>query len=218
MKPEQEGIYYVDGPSLDVLKQSPHLEQLKRRGFEVLFMTDGVDPFALENLTEFDGKRLINATREGLDLQGDEPVTSTEEKEAQSSFTKKMAELLGQRVADVRVSHRLAESPACLVTPEGGLPPHLEAMFKAQNLSVPQTKRILEVNPSHPILINLRKLAISKPDAAELREWGELLVDQAMIAEGSQVEDPAKLATRLTSLLSSASQWMASSVDLNPKA
>jgi molecular chaperone HtpG len=218
MKPEQEGIYYVDGPSLEVLKQSPHLEQLKRRGFEVLFMTDGVDPFALENLTEFDGKRLINATREGLDLKGEEPETSSEEQAAQSTFTKKMAQMLGERVADVRVSHRLSESPACLVTPEGGLPPHLEAMFKAQNLSVPQTKRILEVNPSHPILINLRKLAESKPDAVELREWGELLVDQAMIAEGSQVDDPAKLAARLTSLLSSASQWMASTVDSSPKA
>jgi len=213
MKPEQEGIYYVDGPSLEVLKQSPHLEQLKRRGFEVLFMTDGVDPFALETLTEFDGKRLINATREGLDLKAEDTETSSEEQAAQSSFTKKMAEMLGERVSDVRVSHRLAQSPACLVTPEGGLPPHLEAMFRAQNLSVPQTKRILEVNPAHPILVNLRKLAASKPDAAELREWGELLVDQALIAEGSQVDDPAKLAARLTSLLSAASGWMVSSVD-----
>lgn len=210
MKAEQEGIYYVDGPSLDVLQQSPHLEQLRRKGYEVLFMTDGVDPFALENLTEFDGKRLINASREGLNLSQQDQDEPTEEQTAQSKFAETLKERLAHRVSDVRVSRRLAESPACLVTPDGGLPPHLEAMFKAQNLSIPQTKRILEVNPEHPIVVNMRKLAELRPDAAELNEWGELLIDQAMIAEGSQVEDPAKLASRLTSLLTAASSSVVS--------
>ncbi len=202
----QEGIYYVEGPSLDVLKNSPHLERLRKKGFEVLFMTDGVDPFALETLTEYDGKKLINASKEGLDIEESEGDKSDEMKDAESSFAAKMKDLLSSRVSDVRISKRLAESPACLVTPDGGLPPHLEAMFKAQNLSIPQTKRILEVNPEHPIVSNMQKLAASNPEAAELRDWGELLIDQALIAEGSQLEDPTKLAARLTALLTAASQ------------
>ncbi len=212
MSEAQEGIYYVEGPSLEVLRNSPHLERLKKKGYEVLFMIDGVDPFALEALTEYEGKRLINAAREGLDLSDDESGKSTEDKDAESSFAARLKELLSSRVSDVRISKRLAESPACLVTPDGGLPPHLEAMFKAQNLSVPQTKRILEVNPEHPIVANMQKLAEAKPDAKELQDWGELLVDQALIAEGSQVEDPSKLASRLTSLLTAASQLAVSQV------
>lgn len=206
MKEGQKGIYYVEGTSKDVLSQSPHLEQLKKRGFEVLLMTDGVDPFALENLTDFDGKPLINAMRESLDLGDDQKPEDKETAESEQSFTAKFKEVLGDKVGDVRVSRRLDESPACLVTPEGGLPPHMEAMFKAQNLSIPLTKRILEVNPDHPIVLNLKKLAETTPDAPEIKEWTELLYDQALIAEGSQVGDPALLAKRLTKLLEVASQ------------
>lgn len=205
MKSEQAGIYYVEGASHEVLKNSPHLERLKKNGLEVLFMTDGVDPFALETLTEFEGKRLINAASEGLDLNDDSDEKSEEVHASEASLTQTLKKLLVDRVSDVRISSRLSESPACLVTAEGGLPPHLEAMFKAQNLSVPQSKRILEVNPSHPIVSNMRLLAAKTPDADELKEWGELLVDQALIAEGSQVSDPSKLAARLTKLLTAAS-------------
>lgn len=214
MKEGQPGIYYLEGQALEVLKSSPHLETLKSKGYEVLFMTDGVDPFALENLTTFDDKPLINAAREDIDLgdSEDEKKEKKETAEKSSDLVGKLKDLLTERVGDVRVSHRLAESPACLVTAEGGLPPHLEAMFKAQNLSVPQTKRILEVNPSHPIVKNMTTLAAKRPDAPELKEWGELLIDQALIAEGSQVKDPALLASRLTSLLTAASSGVASEV------
>lgn len=212
MKSEQAGIYYVEGASHEVLKNSPHLERLKKNGLEVLFMTDGVDPFALETLTEFDGKRLINAASEGLDLNDDSDEKSQEVHASEASLTQTLKKLLVDRVADVRISSRLSESPACLVTAEGGLPPHLEAMFKAQNLSVPQSKRILEVNPSHPIVSNMRLLAAKTPDADELKEWGELLVDQALIAEGSQVSDPSRLAARLTKLLTAASGLAVSQV------
>lgn len=205
MKEDQRGIYYVEGPSQEVLVQSPHLEQLKKRGYEVLLMTDGVDPFALENLSEFAGKPLLNAMRESLDL-GDPQKTEEPESEQSTSLVAKFKELLGDRVGDVRVSNRLDESPACLVTPEGGLPPHMEAMFRAQNLSIPKTRRILEINPHHPVVENLKRLSESRPDASEFREWTELLYDQALIAEGSQVSDPALLAKRLTSLLEVASR------------
>jgi molecular chaperone HtpG len=203
MSDGQPGIYYVEGTSKSVLSASPHLEQLKKRGYEVLLMTDGVDPFALEHLREFDGKRLINAMNASLDL-GDEADQPDEEQN--KDLTSKFKEVLGDRVGDVRPSRRLAESPACLVTPEGGLPPHMEAMFKAQNLSIPLTKRILEVNPDHPIIENLRKLLLVKPDAPQIGEWMDLIFDQALIAEGSQVSDPGLLAKRLTALLTTASQ------------
>src|SRR5690606_14233722 len=155
MKEGQPGIYYLEGASQAVLSRSPHLEQLKKRGFEVLLMTDGVDPFALEQLRDFDGQRMINAMKEELDL-GDEK--KAEDSDQNNDLTKRFKEVLGERVGDVRASKRLAESPACLVTPEGGLPPHMEAMFRAQNLSIPLTKRILEFNPEHPIVENLRRL------------------------------------------------------------
>jgi molecular chaperone HtpG len=194
----------VEGTQRDVLERSPHLEQLKKRGFEVLLMTDGVDPFALEHLPEYAGKRLINAMNESLDLGGDEK--DEPDSEQNEALTNKFKEVLGDRVGDVRTSKRLDESPACLVTPEGGLPPHMEAMFRAQNLSVPRTKRILEINPQHPIIEDLRKLLLVKPDAPQIGEWTELLFDQALIAEGSQVSDPALLAKRLTALLTTAAR------------
>lgn len=202
MKEDQPGIYFVEGSSREVLEKSPHLEQLRKKGYEVLLMTDGVDPFALEHLTEFEGKRLINAMNESLDLGDEKQEEATKEEEA---FTTKFKEVLGDRVGDVRRSRRLDESPACLVTPEGGLPPHMEAMFKAQNLSVPQTKRILELNADHQIVKNLQSLVEKDSDSTEVGEWMELLYDQALIAEGSQVKDPAQLAARLTSLLTAAS-------------
>jgi molecular chaperone HtpG len=213
MKEGQPGIYYVEGQSVDVLKEGPHLEQLKKKGFEVLFMTDGVDPFALEQLTEFEGKKLINAMQGALDL-GEGAEESEEQKLNSEGLVGKFKEVLGELVADVRTSKRLAESPACLVTAEGGLPPHMEAMFRAQNLSIPAQKRILEVNPDHPVVRNLQKLVQEKPETPELREWMEVLYDQALIAEGSQVKDPTRLAKRLTALLSRASGQAVSQLEM----
>lgn len=208
MKEGQPGIYYVEGTSIDVLRKSPHLEKLKKKGYEVLLMTDGVDPFALEQLRDFDGHRLINAMKEELDLGDEKPE---EDQTHNEELTKKFKEALGDRVGDVRLSRRLDESPACLVTPDGGLPPHMEAMFRAQNLSIPLTKRILEINPEHPVIENLRRLLLVKSDAPKVSEWMELIYDQALIAEGSQVSDPALLAKRLTELLTAASKDAADS-------
>jgi molecular chaperone HtpG len=205
MKEGQKGIYYVEGASREVLDASPHLEQLKKHEFEVLFMTDGVDPFALEHLRDFDGKILVNAMNEGLDL-GDDDAAGEKDDGQNDELIGRFKKVLGDKVGDVRASKRLLESPACLVTPQGGLPPHMEAMFKAQNLSIPLTKRILEINPEHPILTNIRKLLLVDSEAPQVTEWMELLYDQALIAEGSQVKDPSLLAKRLTALLTTAAQ------------
>jgi len=201
MPAAQSSIYYVEGSSDEILRNSPHLEQLGKRGYEVLFLTDPVDPFAVENLREFEGKKLVNAMVENLSL--DESESAPVEGDA---LTERFKQVLGEKVGDVRNSRRLDTSPVCLVTVEGGLAPHVMAMLRAQKMELPMTKRILELNPEHAIVTNLRKLLLVKPESAELDEWIEVLYDQALIAEGSAVEDPAKLARRLTTLLTGAAE------------
>lgn len=198
MKPDQAGIYFIEGPNAEILSTSPHLEKLRNKEIEVIFMTDGVDPFALANLSEYEGKKLINVMNETLDLgEKEEP----EETSVNEDLIQRFKEVLGDRVGDVKPSRRLAESPVCLVTPEGALPPHMEAMFRAQNLSIPESKRVLEVNVEHPIIESLRKLLLSGERSQEIPDWIALLHDQALIAEGSSVKDPALHAKRLTNLL-----------------
>lgn len=201
MPESQQAIYYVEGASREILAASPHLEQLRKRGYEVLLLVDAVDPFVIENLQEFEGKKLVNAMTEKLELDGGESPAPEGD-----ALTERFKKVLGERVGDVRNSRRLDESPVCLVTPEGGLQPHVIAMLRAQKLQVPPTRRILEVNPDHPVISNLRKLLLVKPDAPELDEWIEVLHDQALIAEGSPVDEPAKVAQRLTRLLGSAAE------------
>jgi molecular chaperone HtpG len=127
--------------------------------------------------------------------------SDAEKPEPTDALTEKLQTVLGSKVQSVRNSSRLAESPACLVTPEGGLPPHMVAMFKAQNLTVPETKRILEINPDHPIIQNLRKMQLLNSDSPELARYMELLYDQALLAEGAELESPAQVARRIGSLL-----------------
>lgn len=197
MKEGQKGIYYIEGTSLALLRQSPHLEKLVKSGHEVLLLTDNVDSFALEKLTDYADKPFINVTSADLDLG----ESDAEKPEPTDALTEKLQTVLGSKVQSVRNSSRLAESPACLVTPEGGLPPHMVAMFKAQNLTVPETKRILEINPDHPIIQNLRKMQLLNSDSPELARYMELLYDQALLAEGAELESPAQVARRIGSLL-----------------
>jgi molecular chaperone HtpG len=196
----QADIYYVEGASEDILAQSPQLEQLKKRGYEVLLLVDAVDPFAIENLREFGGKKLVDAMKEKLSFGNDEPAEPEGD-----SLTERFQSVLGNRVSSVRNSSRLDTSPVCLVTAEGGLPPHVMAMLRAQKMDAPPEKRILELNPEHDVVKNLRKMLLLRPDAPELNEWIEVLHDQALIAEGSPVADPVQLARRLTALLTQAS-------------
>jgi molecular chaperone HtpG len=206
MKEGQKSIYYATGNSRPVLENSPHLERLRKLGYEVLLMTDPVDPFAVEGISEFDGKSLIDAMEGTLDLDD----STTEEDKAQFEAAKKQAEsvverfqaVLGSRVSEVRSSPRLLESPVCLVTAEGAMAPHIERMMRAQNLDMPSNKRILEINPSHPVIERLRSALQAETDASRIADWIELLYDQALIAEGSPVEDPGAFSKRLTRLFS----------------
>ncbi len=208
MKEGQKAIYYATGTSRELLDSSPHLEALKKRGYEVLFMTDGVDPFAVSSLGEFEGKQLVSAMDENLELAEEE---LTEEQRAAETEQKKQAEplverfktVLASKVGEVRLSTRLTDSPVCLVVPEGGIAPHIERLMMARQMGMPAQKRILELNPAHPLIKNLEQR--DKEDPGNVAQWIELLYDQALIAEGSPLENPASFAQRLTKLLTSAS-------------
>ena len=208
MKDGQKAIYYATGTSRTLLDSSPHLEALKKRGFEVLFMTDGVDPFAVTSLSEFDGKPLVSAMDENLEL-GEEDLS--EEQRAAEAEQKKQAEplverfktVLASKVGEVRLSTRLTDSPVCLVIPDGGMAPHIERLMMARQMGIPPQKRILEINPGHPLIQNLEKRDHEAP--GNVASWIELLYDQALIAEGSPLENPAAFAQRLTTLLTTAS-------------
>jgi molecular chaperone HtpG len=196
MKTDQPGIYYLESSDLSLARNSPLLERLRHKGFEVLLMVDHVDSFVLEKLTEYQGKKFMNVAQAKLDLG--ETESKNEETDA---LTSRFTEVLSGQVGSVRNSDRLSESPACLVTPEGGLPPHMAAMFRAQNLTVPEQKRILELNPDHPLIQNLRKLQLVKADSPELSRFIELVYDQALLAEGSPLDNPRAVANRLSDVL-----------------
>ena len=211
MKPDQKAIYYAAGASRGLIESSPHLEGLLKRGFEVLFMTDPIDPFAISTLNEFEGKPLVNAMTENLDL-GEAPSASEQDEKKpddagaeRGALLAHMKSVLGDKVSEVRVSKRLTDSPTCLVIAEGGMAPHIEQMLRARKMDVPAVKRILEVNTSHPVVINLDRAFQASNESDEVRSWIRTLYDQALIAEGSPLEDPADFARRLTALVQKAS-------------
>ena len=206
MKEGQTDIYYAVGPNRAILSASPQLESIRSRGFEILFLTDPVDPFAISNLQEYEGKKLVDVMAAEFQLPDTSDKSASQEEEAKASepLMKKIQEVLGGRVGEVRVSKRLADSPACLVVPSGGLPPYLERMLKARQMDVPEVKRILEVNPEHSLIGQLRNLYMVEPLSSKLGDWIELIYDQALLSEGSPVEDPARFARRLTQLMSDA--------------
>ncbi len=205
MKEGQTDIYYAVGPTRALLAASPQLENIKSQGFEIIFLTDPVDPFAISNLSEFDGKKLVDVMAAEFQLPNSDKSSSSEaEAKASEPLLAKIQEVLGNRVGEVRISKRLADSPTCLVVPSGGLPPYLERMLKARQMDVPEVKRILEVNPEHALIGQLRNLHMVEPLSPKLVDWVELLYDQALLAEGSPLEDPARFARRMTQLMSDA--------------
>lgn len=204
MKEGQEAIYYALGPSAAVLAASPHLEVMRARGFEVLFLTDPVDPFAISNLQEFDGHPIKDAMAANLELPKSDTDPKQDADASSDALLEKMKTVLSDRVGSVRASSRLSNSPVCLVAPEGALAPHIERMLRARQMDVPETKRILEVNRDHPVVVALRKLLLVEPSSPKLAEWIELLYDQALVAEGSPVENPAEFAQRLARLMTDA--------------
>lgn len=204
----QEAIYYVSGESPEALADSPHVEVLRKRGYEILFMTDAVDEWATETLREFDGKPLVSAMRDDLKLKEDD-----EEKRVREARTEelkgligRMTTVLGSRVEAVRVSSRLTDSPACLVVPEGAHHAMIGRLLKKHGRGPTDDRRTLEVNPTHPLIGTLAELFTADGSSPKLDEWIELLFEQARLTEGGTPENPQKFAKKLTELLVAAAE------------
>ncbi|MBN3757821.1 molecular chaperone HtpG [Paraburkholderia sp. Tr-20389] len=198
MKPEQSKIYYVTADTYQAAKNSPHLEVFRKKGVEVLLLTDRVDEWMLSFLTEFDGKPLQSVARGDLDLG----QLNDEEKEAQEKVSEelkplveRMKEALKDKAKDVRLTFRLTDSPSCLVADEGDMSGYLQRMLKAAGQNAPTFHPILEVNPEHALVKSLAA------DNAHFDDWCHLLFDQALLAEGGSLEDPASFVKRTNALL-----------------
>jgi molecular chaperone HtpG len=199
MKPEQKAIYYVTAESIDTARSSPHLEIFRKKDVEVLLLTDRVDEWMLSFLHEFDGKPLTSVGKGDLDL-GD--LVDAAEKETQKKVAEDNQELvgkiktaLGDKVKDVRITLRLTDSPACVVVDQEAMSAHLQRMLKAAGQKIPDTAPILELNPNHALVQRL------KNEDAKLADWSQLLLDQAMLAEGGVLNDPAGFVKRMNQLL-----------------
>ncbi len=204
MKEGQDKIWYITADSLAAAKASPHLEIFRKKGVEVLLLTDRVDEWLVAHLFEFEGKPLASVAKGEVDLSAVKSETETPQEtaakpEEHKALVERLRNLLGERVKDVRVSHRLVDSPACLVAGEHDMSPHLIRMLQSLGQKTPEFKPILEVNPSHPLL---RRLA-QETDARQ-GDLAHLLLDQALLLEGGQLPDPAAFVRRLNGLLTAA--------------
>ena len=199
IKDKQKAIYYVTADSLEAGKASPHLEVFRRKEVEVLILTDRVDEWMLSFLNEFAGKELVSVAKGDLDLG---ELADAQEKEEQRKAVEQSKDLveavkaaLGERVKDVRVTLRLTDSPACVVADEHAMSQHLQRLLKAAGQSTLAMKPILELNPHNPLVQRL------KPGDAQLPEWSALLLDQAVLADGGQLDNPAEFVKRMNSML-----------------
>ncbi len=201
MKEGQKEIYYITADSFNAARHSPHLEVFRKKEIEVLLLFDRVDEWLVSSLTEFDGKPLKSITKGELDL-GD--LEDKEEKKQQKKIAKEFKDLvkrvtdaLGERVKEVRLTHRLTESPACLVSEAHDMGANLERILKEAGQEIPTSKPILELNPEHPLVLKLR----DEQPGKRFDDWVEVLFDQALLAEGGQLDDPATFVARLNALL-----------------
>ena len=201
MKEGQEAIYYITADSFAAAQHSPHLEIFRKKGIEVLLLSDRVDEWMLGGLTEFDGKKLQSIAKGDLDLGKLEDESEKEAKKQVEDAAKDLIErvkaTLGDQVKEVRVTHRLTDSPACLVAGEHDLSGNLERMLKAAGQKTPESKPTLEINPSHVLVERLK----SEKDEARFNDLAYVLFDQALLAEGGQLNDPASFVKRMNSLL-----------------
>jgi molecular chaperone HtpG len=206
MKEGQDAIYYTTALSREAAERSPHLEAFRARGWEVLLFVDPVDELWLRMPRELSGKKLVSATQSDLQLGSDEEKKRAEEtrKESEESLKDVLAALrakLQDEVKDVRLSSRLTDSPACLVGDAGDLSPQMQELLRRAGQDVPKVKRVLELNPTHPIVTTLRQVHAVDATDARLALYADLLYGQAVLAEGGTLPDPAAFSRRLTELM-----------------
>lgn len=200
MKEGQDKIYYVTADTFAAASNSPHLEVFRKKGIEVLLMSDRVDEWMLSYLREFEGKQLVSVAKGGLDLDS---LADEEEKKHQAEvaetfkpLVERLQATLGEKVKEVRITARLVDSPACVVVDANELSPHLLRMLQAAGQEAPEVKPILEINPEHALIAK-----VQAADDEAFGEWAQLLLEQAMLAEGAALQDPASFVKRVNRLL-----------------
>ncbi len=204
MKEGQEKIYYITADSYNAAKNSPHLEVFKKKGIEVLLMFDRVDEWMMGFISEFDGKSFQSVAKGELDLSKiktdeseEDKKKHKEEEKAAKKILKKLKKALGDKVEDVRLSERLTDSPSCIVLSEYEMALYMQQLMKQAGQDVPTSKPVLEINPSHPIVKRMEE----EKDDERFNGWAELLLDQAILAEGGQLEDPAGFVHRMNDMM-----------------
>jgi molecular chaperone HtpG len=199
MQDGQDKIYFIAADSHSAAKNSPHLEIFKKKGIEVILLSDRVDEWLTSHLMEFDGKKLQSVAKGELDLGKDEDSEKELEEKTKASekLVKRMQKALGEKVGEVRVSNRLTDSPACIVLNEQDMAMHMQRIMKEAGHAMPSSKPILEINPDHPIV----KKMDSEKTKKKFDDWSDILFDQALLAEGGQLEDPASFVAKLNKML-----------------
>ncbi len=204
MKEGQEKIYYITADSLAAAKSSPHLEIFLKKGVEVLLMGERVDEWMMSYLTEFEGKPFQSIAKGDLDLgqldDAEEKKHAEEVEQDYKALVERMEKVLGEKVKAVRVSHRLTRSPSCLVVEEHDMALSMQKLLKQAGHDIPASKPTLEINPDHPLVAHLKEVE----DEARFKDWSCVLLDQATLSEGGQLDDPADFVLRLNNLLLSA--------------
>ena len=207
MPAEQKDIYYITGEARAYLENSPHIESFRKAGYDVLFMSDPIDEWVLEAMPEFDGKKLVSVSKAKLDNDSkvakelEENAKKASEEKGGKDLLGKLKDLLKDKVKDVKFSGALTESASRLSGDDYDPSPYMQRIMKALDKNAQTFKRILELNPSHPLIAAMTKLVEKTPDNPKLAEFADMLYDQALLAEGSPIADPALFAKRAADLM-----------------
>ena len=208
----QEYIYYISGASQEAVENSPFLEKMKAKGLEVLYLTDPMDEYAVQNLTEFDGKRLMSVTKEGLKFGGEDDDLDAKRaalyQEKFGDLTGFLKETYGKDIEKVVISNRLQDSPCVLVTSQFGYSANMERIMKSQAFADNQAnsfmfaRKTMEINPRHPIVVELNKRVQANPEDSETKDLALLMYDTALLSSGFVMEDPTAFAGRMYRVMS----------------
>ena len=200
MPESQKEIYYITGEKRESIASSPALEYFRSKGYDVLFMTDPIDDWIMQQMFQYRKKNFKSIAKGDFEVEGAaETLKAAQEKFA--GLVEFLKKALGDKVGEVRFSARLTDSPCCLITEGNALSPHLERLFKAMHQEIPESKRILELNPKHPLIEAMFELSKQSDKAPELEMYAKVLFDQALLTEGSPLPDPAAFAREVTKLL-----------------
>ncbi|VEG90131.1 molecular chaperone HtpG [Legionella spiritensis] len=197
MQKDQDKIYYITASTYNAAKFSPHLEIFKKKGIEVLLLSDRVDEWLVSYLTEFDGKKLQSISKGKIELDSEDSKEVKEKEESLAPVLKHIKEILGERVKEVQVTNRLTDSPACIISDEDDMGLEMQRILQASGQKVPEVKPIFEINPEHRLIKQLHDMT----DDERFAEWVVVLFEQAVLAEGGQLDNPADFVSRMNKLL-----------------